>query len=164
MVYYAALGKATRSPVLRAICQQILLDEVPHIRFQCERLATLHQDRSRAMYALTLSCHRLFFTVMTLLIWLGHARALRAGGLNFRRFWRSSWARMDVAWRLMNPRAYRWPATERRGPLAAGLPTCSFVVPIRPAIRGELGPAGRLAPARLFLGDIDQRDDVPYAK
>src|SRR5262249_60545744 len=46
LVYFDAIRRATASPVLRAICQQILVDEVSHVRFQCERFATLWRGRS----------------------------------------------------------------------------------------------------------------------
>jgi hypothetical protein len=105
MVYYNALRRATRSRVLRAICRQILSDEVPHIRFQCERLAILHRNRRSGSLALTRLVHKLLFTGITLAIWAGHRRALRAGGYNFSRFWRTAWGRMHHAWRMMAPSA-----------------------------------------------------------
>jgi hypothetical protein len=115
LVYYAAIRRATGSAVLRRVCQQILADEVPHIRFQCERLAVLHRDRSRLLRAVTMAAHRVFFAAITLAVWAGHRRALRAGGLTFGRFRRSAWGKMRRAWRLMDPAAYRWPARCRPG-------------------------------------------------
>jgi hypothetical protein len=108
MVYYDAIRRATRSRVLRAICGQILVDEVPHIRFQCERLALLLRGRSRLGRWLTLLLHRLMFSVVVLLVWLGHRRALRAGGYRWRRYWRMAGARMARSWVLMNPKRYDW--------------------------------------------------------
>ena len=106
LVYYNAIRRATRSLLLQAICKQILRDEIPHIRFQCERLAILHRHRRQPMRLLTGLFHYTFFTLITLLVWLGHRRALRAGGYNFRRFWRTAWHKMAIAWRMMNPRRY----------------------------------------------------------
>ena len=114
MLYYAAVRRATRSAVLRQVCEQILRDEAPHLRFQCERLAVLHRRRPRPLRALTLAAHRAFFAGVTLAVWVGHRRALRAGGLTFGRFWRAAWARMGAAWRATDPRAYRWPEDARR--------------------------------------------------
>jgi hypothetical protein len=94
--------------VLRRVCEQILADEVPHIRFQCERLAVLHRGRSRVPRAATAAVHRAFFAAITLAVWVGHRRALRAGGYTFGRFWRAAWAKMRRAWRAMDPAAYRW--------------------------------------------------------
>ena len=110
MLYYAALRRATGSAVLRRICHQILRDEVPHLRFQCERLAVLHRGRARVLWVLTMGAHRVLFAGVTLAVWAGHRRALRAGGFTFGRFWRSAWAQMGKAWRAMDPRAYSWPA------------------------------------------------------
>jgi hypothetical protein len=108
MVYYNAIRRATGSRVLRTLCSQILADEVPHVRFQCERLAQILRDRPRLGLRLTMLAHRLGFLVVLLLVWLGHRRALRAGGYSWRRYWRAAWDRMNAAWRLMDPRRYTW--------------------------------------------------------
>jgi hypothetical protein len=108
LVYYNAIRRATQSAVLRAICAQILADEVPHLRFQCERLAAIFRGRSRFALWLTLLGHRLGFLAVMTLVWLGHRKALRAGGYGWRRFWRAAWDRMNASWRLMGPRRYTW--------------------------------------------------------
>jgi hypothetical protein len=113
LIYYAAIGRATGSEVLRELCRQILADEVPHVRFQCEWLAMLRRKRWRVTRAVLGAAHRVLFAGTTLAIWAMHRRALRAGGFTFRRFWRSAWARMGRAWRMMNPAAYRWPQPVR---------------------------------------------------
>lgn len=110
LVYYNAIRRATGSALLRSICTQILSDEVPHLRFQCERLADLLRRRSRVGLACTMLAHRLAFLGVVVLVWLGHRRALRAGGYGWRRYWRAAWDRMRVCWRLMQPRRYEWPA------------------------------------------------------
>jgi hypothetical protein len=107
LVYYNAVRRATRSPVLRAVCEQILADEVPHIRFQCERLAVLHRKRSRWLLGLTGVLHRVFFTGITLAVWVGHRRVYRAGGYTFGRYW-AAWRKMRHAWRRIQPEAYDW--------------------------------------------------------
>jgi hypothetical protein len=109
MVYYNAIRRATRSATLSAICRQILADEGPHIRFQCERLAILMRHRPGFAFVLTMLLHRLGFLVVVVLVWLGHRRALRAGGYDWRHYWRAAWSRMKAAWRRMEPRRYRWP-------------------------------------------------------
>jgi hypothetical protein len=109
MVYYNAIRRATRSAVLTAICKQLLADEVPRMRFQCERLAILMRNRSPFAVALTMLLHRLGFAAVVLLVWLGHRRALRAGGYDWRHYRRAAWSRMSLAWRLMDPRRYRRP-------------------------------------------------------
>ncbi len=109
MVYYNAIRRATRSTVLIAICRQLLADEVPHVRFQCERLAILMRHRPWLFFLLTMLLHRICFVAVIVLVWLAHWRALRAGGYSWRHYWRASWSRMNLAWRLMDPRRYRWP-------------------------------------------------------
>ena len=108
LVYYNAIRRATGSALLRSICGQILSDEVPHLRFQCERLATLFRRRSCLGFLLTLFCQRLCFLAVVVLVWLGHRRALRAGGYGWRHYWRASWDRMGACWRMMDPRRYTW--------------------------------------------------------
>lgn len=112
MIYYAAVRRATGSPLLRRLCEQILRDEVPHIRFQCERLAVLRRGRSCGLRAITAFVERVLFAGTTLAVWVGHRRALRAGGLTFRCFWRSAWKKMRYAWRMADPRAYHRPTMQ----------------------------------------------------
>jgi hypothetical protein len=136
LIYYNAIRQATKSLVLRTICAQILSDEVPHIRFQCERLAILHFRRPRLLRVLTMAAHRLMFTAITIAIWLGHRRALRAGGYSFARFWRSAWSKMKHAWRQMAPEAYAWKDSNAKSapsPKSApeSLPTRSEIVSAR---------------------------------
>ncbi len=108
LIYYRAVRDATGSKVLRRICDQILRDEVHHIRFQYERLAILHRRRPRWLLRATLRLHRAFFGTVALAVWAGHHRALAAGGFDFRTYWRSAWMRMSYAWRRMDPARYRW--------------------------------------------------------
>ncbi len=108
LIYYNAIRQATKSPLLRDICAQILIDEVPHIRFQCQRIAILHRHRASWLRRLTLALHRPAFAAMTMTIWLAHRRALRAGGYPFPKFWQSAWQKMDHAWKMMPPDLYDW--------------------------------------------------------
>lgn len=108
MVYYRAIQKATGSPVLRQLCRQILRDEVRHIRFQYERLAILHRGRAPGLRSLTYLVHRVLYCLPVVLVWIGHHRALRAGGHGFRSYWRDAWARMNYSWVRMRPERYGW--------------------------------------------------------
>ena len=108
MIYYNAIRRATGSPVLRAVCAQILADEVPHVQLQCERLAVLLNTRSRTRFRLTMLAHRLLFLVVMLLVWAGHHRALRAGGYTWTHYRRASYAKMGRAWQRMDPQRYVW--------------------------------------------------------
>jgi hypothetical protein len=108
VVYYNAIRHATGSAALRAICAQLLSDEMPHLRFACERLASLYRRRRRFALQLTLAFQRLFFTLVVILVWAGHRRALRAGGYSWRRYWRAAWRHMNACWRWMDPSLYSW--------------------------------------------------------
>jgi hypothetical protein len=109
LIYYNAVRLATGSPVLSAICAQILSDEGPHLRFACERLASLYRYRSRFAFRLTMFAQRLLFLLIVLLVWVGHRKALRAGGYVWRRYWRAARDKMNASWRLMDPSRYCWP-------------------------------------------------------
>jgi len=108
LIYYNAIRLATKSPVLRAICEQILADEIPHIQFQCERLAILHRRRAPWLRSLTMALHHVLFAGITIAIWCGHRHALAAGGYHFSKFWHSAWTKMRHAWRMMAPERYGW--------------------------------------------------------
>ncbi len=114
LIYYRAVRDATGSEVLRRICDQILRDEVHHIRFHYERLAILHRRRPSVLQQATLRLHRVLFAAVTLAVWAGHRRALIAGGFDFGNFWRAAWMRMRFAWRRMPPERYLWSDAGRR--------------------------------------------------
>ena len=116
-VYYAALRDATRSAVLERLCEQILRDEVEHVRFQAERLAILRAARPNSVIAILNLAHRATFAVACLVVWRKHSRVFRAGGFGFRRFWRSATSEMGEAIEQMTP-APR-PTRRRRAKLAA---------------------------------------------
>jgi hypothetical protein len=107
LVYYNAIRRATKCPVLQQICKQILADEIPHLQFQCERLAQMYRDRPRWLFVFTMLLHRVFFAGITLAIWAGHRRALRAGGYQFGSHWKCAWTKMGHMWRKMDPSQYR---------------------------------------------------------
>ncbi len=110
LTYYGAIYQATRSPLLRAICRQILRDEVAHLRFQAERLAILHRQRPRWLLSLTYRLQRLLFAGTAMAVWIDHRRALRAGGYRFARYWRTVWTHMEANWLRMRPERYHWDA------------------------------------------------------
>jgi len=123
-VYYLALREATASPVLRRLCDQILSDEVLHVRFQCERLAILRAHRSRAMVWFRGALQRWFFAGTCGVVWWKHRHALRAGAFGLRRFRRACRTEMTEAVRLMDPRNYATgPVAEirERGPIVGAV-------------------------------------------
>jgi hypothetical protein len=93
-IYYRAVLRGSRSRLLRAICTQLLRDEVRHLRFQRERLALLRRQRSSWKLWLTLALQRWFYRGTCLVVWIKHRRALRTGGLcwrSYRRQCRQEW-------------------------------------------------------------------------
>jgi hypothetical protein len=113
-VYYRALRRATSSPLLRRICDQLLRDEVRHMHFHAERLAIVRRGRARWRIWLAHAAHRFLYGGTCLLVWLKHRRALRAGGLTFLGFWRECRQELRGTLRIMDPRGYRWARAQTR--------------------------------------------------
>lgn len=114
-VYYAALRQATTSVVLVRLCDQILYDELRHVRFQCERLAIVRARRSRLGVWFVGALQRSFFDGTCGVVWWKHRHALRAGGYGFWKFCRSARAEMAEAVALMDPKSYvLGPVVDRR--------------------------------------------------
>ncbi len=83
LVYYKALGKATKSKVLDVLCEQILKDEYCHIRFQTERLAILRRDRWQLFDLAATLFHIPLYYGATIVVWLDHAPVFHAAGISF---------------------------------------------------------------------------------
>ena len=86
-VYYAALNAATRSSVLRTLCDQILSDEARHVEFQSEQLGKLQARRGVLSRAIVNTLRRILFRGTCFVVWVFHRRALESGKLTFRGFW-----------------------------------------------------------------------------
>jgi len=100
VAYYKALHDATAAPVLRGICQQILRDEAQHLRFQLDTLARLRCGRSPIRFFVTDIFQRILFVGILMVVWSGHRRVFRAGGVSFGQFWWLNWWRFNrlFAW------------------------------------------------------------------
>jgi hypothetical protein len=85
-VYYRALRAATASPLLQAICDQILRDEYQHVRFQTEMLHRLRAGRPRGLRLAAVGLHRLFMGLTALVVWFGHRKVFRAARYGFPTF------------------------------------------------------------------------------
>lgn len=96
-VYYAALREATQSAILRRLCDQILSDELMHVRFQAEQLAKLRAGRNRLGRITTMGLQRFLFFGTILVVWPFHRKAIRAGGFSPRDWWRSCWREFHEA-------------------------------------------------------------------
>ena len=103
-VYYVALRDATKSTVLRALCEQILEDEYNHVDFQTAQLAMLRRGRSAPLMFATVALQRLLAWTTTLIVAMSYRATLVRGGFSiggFRRACASEFAR-DIA--AMGPR------------------------------------------------------------
>lgn len=87
-LYYPALGRVTRSPILQQLCRQIAHDEQQHVQFQGEAIAQLRHRYPRGFAPLIDSLHRLFFYVTLLVVWVDHRPVLHHAGYTWTHFCR----------------------------------------------------------------------------
>jgi hypothetical protein len=89
-LYYPALGQATRSPILSALCRQIVYDETQHVRFQTEALRSIRYNHPRWRLVVTDGLYALFFRVTAIAVWLDHYPVLKAGGYSAFSFYQAA--------------------------------------------------------------------------
>ena len=94
-VYYRALGQATCSPVLRAICGQILIDEAHHLQFQAATLAKERSTWHPIKRWLFRQLHRVFMFATILIVAKEHGKVYRAGGLGFFQWYAMTWSVLE---------------------------------------------------------------------
>ncbi len=82
-VYYKALRNATRSMLLSQICDRILKDEDQHIAFQCYTLSLFYGKKGRLLKFFGRLWHQVLIMGTICVVWSGHRRVLKAGGLSF---------------------------------------------------------------------------------
>lgn len=87
-IFYQALHDATNCKLLRSICNDILIDEAHHIKFQNERLHQIIKQKSFYNRAFSIGCYGILFFGTIHAIWFGHSQAFKAGGLNKKEFMR----------------------------------------------------------------------------
>lgn len=81
-IFYQALKDATKCPLLKEICSDILIDEAHHIKFQNERLHQIFNQSSFYLKAFSVTWYCLLFFVTIHAIWFGHRKAFKAGGVS----------------------------------------------------------------------------------
>ena len=89
LVYYSALRDATRSTLLKQICERILEDEAHHLQFQTERLAILSRYRSSLRNLFATCAHIGLYTGAVGVVWLDHRKVFQSGGYGLARYVRS---------------------------------------------------------------------------
>jgi hypothetical protein len=87
-IFYAALRDATDCKLLKSICQDILIDEAHHIKFQNERMYQIFQRKSFYNKAISVGLYSVLFFGTMHAIWLGHRKAFVAGGISKKEFYR----------------------------------------------------------------------------
>ncbi|MEQ9468508.1 MAG: ferritin-like domain-containing protein [Ekhidna sp.] len=85
-IFYQALKDATKCPLLKSICDDILIDEAHHIKFQNERLYKIFERKSFYNKAFSIGWYGILFFVTIHAVWFGHSRAFKAGGIVKREF------------------------------------------------------------------------------
>lgn len=105
-VYYHALRHATKSDLLRRICDQLLHDEVMHLRFHAERLALMRRQRPRWRVRLRQWFHRVLHAGASLAVWLKHRRVFRFAGVGFVEYWRRCRAENQTFLKRSDPASF----------------------------------------------------------
>lgn len=85
-IFYQALKDGFQCELMNDICTDILIDEAAHIDFQAERLFTIYNSKSASKKMISYYAYRILFEVVIVAIWLGHKKALKAGGYDHSRY------------------------------------------------------------------------------
>jgi hypothetical protein len=96
--YYEALRDATRSPLLRSICQRIFDEEGAHLRFQSFMLRRFESRHGRLSRALIKAFHALLLASTAPLVWAEHKAVFRSAGRTFGDFWEVTWREFDLVY------------------------------------------------------------------
>lgn len=103
--YYRALRDATSSPVLKAICEQILRDEVQHVFFQSGALGRVRRNYTLFQLALAESLQRFLLAGSIIVVWLDHGKVYRAGGFRFWSFAKHAWNELGASLQIVRETA-----------------------------------------------------------
>lgn len=87
-VFYQSLHDATECKLLKSICNDILIDEAHHVKFQNERLFTIFKSKSLYLKIFSVTWYCLLFLGTIHAVWFGHKKAFKAGGVNKKEFMR----------------------------------------------------------------------------
>ena len=87
-IFYAALRDATQCTLLKSICNDILIDEAHHIKFQNERMFIIFREKSFYSKAISLLFYSILFFMTIHAIWFAHGKAFVAGNVSRKDFMR----------------------------------------------------------------------------
>lgn len=99
--YYCALRRATPSPILTNICNQILLDEAMHLRFQAQSILMLSSKYSAFRLRSLRWRHKVMLELAVDVVWFSHADLFRLGGYDFQSLRRESLEQFELLWRTI---------------------------------------------------------------
>ncbi len=78
MTYYSCLGSATRSPVLKEVCQRMCDEEKTHVAFQMHHIHEMNFRKHGLLGALANLAHFMLLLVTLIFVWSEHSRVLRS--------------------------------------------------------------------------------------
>ncbi len=87
-IFYGALRDATRCDLLKSICNDILIDEAHHIKYQNERLKIIFDRKSTYTKSFSIGLYGVLFFMTIHAVWFGHHTAFKAGGVGKQEFMR----------------------------------------------------------------------------
>lgn len=85
-VFYEALKNASDCKLLRSICEDILLDEAHHIKFQNERMYMIFNRKGFYNKALSLLLYSFLFFGTIHAVWFAHKKAFIKGGVDRKQY------------------------------------------------------------------------------
>jgi hypothetical protein len=91
LVYYDALKNATRSSLLKNICEKILADERMHVKYESELLGLIRQTTSVFRRALLPFLHRVLLLGTVFVVYLSHRKVLNRGKYDLPNFAAACW-------------------------------------------------------------------------
>lgn len=98
--YYAALRDATRSTLLRSICDRILEEESAHLRFQAYSMYRFQRQRSGAIKAAMKSLHAGFLLCTAAVVWVQHQSVFQSAGRSFHQLWQEARMEFDLLYSM----------------------------------------------------------------
>jgi hypothetical protein len=87
-VFYEALKNGSNCKLLKEICEDILVDEAHHIKFQNERMYFIFQNKKFYNRAFSLLFYSVLFFGTIHAVWYGHRKAFIKGGVSKKEFMR----------------------------------------------------------------------------
>lgn len=109
---YYRLLRSTGDTVLRQVCELMLRDEAPHLRFHADRVVISQLRWSPGRRALWTAQFRFLLRVAVIAAWIDHRPALRAVGID-RRLFCAETRQEARAWLLSRAGAFRAGRTGR---------------------------------------------------